>query len=39
MHAIRKVEERSLADPALARTLEQLSADLQVPAKDRDRTD
>jgi chromosomal replication initiator protein len=39
MHAIRKVEERSLADPALARTLEQLSGELGGTAKDRDRTD
>lgn len=39
MHAIRKVDERSLADPALARTLEQLSGELTAPAKDRDRTD
>jgi chromosomal replication initiator protein len=39
MHAIRRVEERTLADPALARTLEQLGADLRPAAKDRDRTD
>jgi chromosomal replication initiator protein len=39
MHAIRRVEERSLADPALARTLEQLSGELRGGAKDRDRTD
>ena len=39
MHAIRRVEERSLADPALARTLEQLSAELRGGGKDRDRTD
>ena len=39
MHAIRKVEERSLADPALARRLERLAQELSRPPKDRDRTD
>lgn len=39
MHAVRRVEERSLADPALARTLERLTEQLTAPKKDRDRTD
>jgi chromosomal replication initiator protein len=39
IHAIRKVEARALEDAALARTIEQLSADLVTPAIGRDRTD
>ncbi len=39
MHAIRKVEERTLADPELARTLEGLATELRGDTKDRDRTD
>src|SRR5262245_29470879 len=36
LHAIRKVESRALRDPALSRTLEQLSGELRSSQKDRD---
>ena len=39
LHAIRRVEARALQDPALSRTLEELTASLQGPTMDRDRTD
>jgi len=39
LHAIRKVESRALRDPALSRTLEELSGELRSSQKDRDRTD
>ncbi len=39
LNAIRRVEARALQDPALSRTLEELTASLQGPTMDRDRTD
>jgi chromosomal replication initiator protein len=39
LNAIRRVEARVLQDPALSRTLEELTTSLQGPAMDRDRTD
>jgi chromosomal replication initiator protein len=39
LNAIRRVEARALQDPAVSRTLEQLTSDLQAPEMDRDRTD
>jgi chromosomal replication initiator protein len=39
LHAIRTVERRALEDPALARTVERLSAAIRDTAMDRDRTD
>jgi chromosomal replication initiator protein len=39
IHAIRRVSQRSTEDPALARTLEELTTRLRPPAMDRDRTD
>jgi chromosomal replication initiator protein len=39
MHAVKRVDERSTADPGLSRTLEELSGRLRSPELDRDRTD
>jgi chromosomal replication initiator protein len=39
LHAIRRIESRALQDPALSRTLDELTSELRSPEMDRDRTD